>query len=388
MTNEEKSPSGQLDLLALSTVLASHWRKLLIVPILAGAAAVGLSFLVKPTFTARTTFLPPQQQQNSASSALAAIGSLTSLTGGPGLKTPGDQFVAFLQSNTIADRIIEAFDLKNVYQTDLHSLTRKGLADRSRMTSGKKDGVVVIEVDDTDPKRAADIANRYVDELRRLTGSLAITEAQHRRIFFEKQLQATRQNLANAQAALQGTLFDSSALKAEPKAAADAYAKLKAEVTTLEVRLQSLRTYFNEDAMEVRSASTALAALRSQLSKLESAGSAGSADSAAGRPDYVAKYRDFKYQETLFEMFFRQFELAKVDESRDGLLIQAIDKADPPDHKSKPKRAQVGVLATLLTFAAMAGWLLGSHALRVSKVNNPEFAESLRTFGSAFRRRR
>lgn len=385
MTNEEKSPSGQLDLLALSTVLAAHWRKLLIVPIFAGAAAVGLSFLVKPTFTARTTFLPPQQQQNNASSALAAIGSLTSLAGGPGLKTPGDQFVAFLQSNTIADRIIEAFDLKKVYETELHSLTRKGLADRSRMTAGKKDGVVVIEVDDTDPKRAADIANRYVDELRRLTGDLAITEAQHRRVFFEKQLQATRQNLANAQAALQGTLFDSSALKAEPKAAADAYAKLKAEVTTLEVRLQSMRTYFNEDAMEVRSASTALAALRSQLSKLESA---GSTDTGSGRPDYVAKYRDFKYQETLFEMFFRQFELAKVDESRDGLLIQAIDKADPPDRKSKPKRAEVGMLVTLLTFAAMAGWLLASHALRVSKVNNPAFAESLRTFSSAFRRRR
>ncbi|MDM4767503.1 Wzz/FepE/Etk N-terminal domain-containing protein [Pelomonas sp. SE-A7] len=381
----EASVGTPLDLLSVGTLLAARWRSLVAVPLLVGAAAVGASYLVKPTFTARTTFLPPQGQQSAASSALAALGSLTGLGGGNAMKSPGDQYIAFLQSNVIADRLISAFDLQQVYETDLHSLTRKALGDRSRMTAGKKDGVVVVEVDDKDPQRAADIANRYIDELRRLTSEIAVTEAQQRRAFFERHVQATRQNLANAQAALQGSLFDSGALKAEPKAAADAYAKLKAEATTLEVRLKVMRNSFSEDAPELRQVQSALGELRGQLSKLEQANQGGDKPADAS---YVSKYREYKYQETLFEMFSKQFELAKLDESREGLLIQVLDKADKPDHKSKPKRAQVGIGATAGTLLAMLLWILGRHSLAQAKAGDPRFAARLQGFKAAFRRQR
>jgi tyrosine-protein kinase Etk/Wzc len=125
--------------------------------------------------------------------------------------------------------------------------------------------------------------------------------------------------------------------------AAEAYAGLKAAVTASQVKLQSMRSYLTEQSPEFRLAQSELGALQAQLSKAESASTAAADD------DYIAKYRDFKYQETLFEMFAKQFELAKLDEARDGAVIQVVDVAQTPERKSKPKKAMIAVLATLAT---------------------------------------
>ena len=94
-----------------------------------------------------------------------------------------------------------------------------------------------------------------------------------------------------------------------------------------------MRGSLSDDTPEVRQQQATLAALRSQLARLEQA------TQVTGAPDYVSKYREFKYQETLFDLFARQYELARVDESREGALIQVVDIATPPERKSKPKRA-------------------------------------------------
>jgi uncharacterized protein involved in exopolysaccharide biosynthesis len=192
------------------------------------------------------------------------------------------------------------------------------------------------------------MANRYVEELRRMTSTIAVSEAQQRRLFFERQLGQTRDRLTAAQLALQGSGFSQGALKAEPKAAAEGYAKLRAEVTAAEVRLQAMRGSLVDETPEVRQQQATLNALRAQLARLEQA------SDAAGGPDYVGKYREFKYQETLFELFARQYELARVDESREGALIQVVDEASPPERKSSPKRALVAVSATMAALLVLA----------------------------------
>ncbi len=232
-----------IDLLDLALPLLQHWKLLAIAPLLAGTLALGITYLVKPTYTSRTVFLPPQQQQSAAASAIASLGALSSLAGAAaGIKSPADQYVALLQSTTVADRLIDEFKLMQVYDREYRFEARKELAENARVSLGKKDGLITVEVDDVDPQRAADIANRHVDELRRLSAQLALTEAQQRRVFFEAQLKKTRDELTAAQQALQASGFNPGALKAEPKAAAEGYARLKAEVTAAEVRLQTMRS--------------------------------------------------------------------------------------------------------------------------------------------------
>ena len=348
-----------------------HWKLLVLAPLLLGLAALGGTFLMRPVFTSRTVFLPPQQQQSAAASAIASLGALSGLVGAAaGVKSPADQYVALLQSTTIADRLIDEFKLMQVYDRKFRFETRKELAENARVSLGKKDGLITVEVDDFEPQRAADIANRHVDELRRLGAQLALTEAQQRRVFFENQLKKTRDELTAAQQLLQASGFNPGALKAEPKAAAEGYARLRAEVTAAEVRLQTLRRNLADSTPEVAQAQATLGALRAQLNRTEAT------TDLTGGPDYVSKYREFKYQETLFDLFARQYELARLDESREGALIQVVDVAQPAEHKSRPKRALIALTATFASALVLSMFVVMRHFWRQGAAR-PEKAAKL-----------
>lgn len=331
---------------ALADAVAVLRRRVLHVvglSLLVGLVALGIAFLIPPTYVARTLFIPPQPASSTAATALASIGALSTLAGaGAALRTPADQYIAFMQSATVTTRIITQFALVGVYKVELMTDARKVLNSRVRFVVGKKDGLVTVEVDDENPQRAADIANRHIDELRVLTASLAVTEAQQRRVFFERQLDGARGKLASAQRALQESGFSQAALNSEPRSAAESYARLRAQAQAVEVRLQALRDGLSDDTPEVRQQTALLAATRAQLARAETAGRAG------GDGDYVARYREYKYQETLFDIYARQFELARIDESREGSLIQVIDRASPPERRSRPRRALTAVSSTLI----------------------------------------
>lgn len=360
---DQQNDDNGIDLLGLLTILAARWRLLLVAPIAAGALALGGSYLIAPTYTAKTTFLPPQQQQNSAASALASLGALSGLAGGmAGIKSPADQYVALMQSNNVEDRIVDRFKLMEEYKSKFRFETRDTLEKNVRISLGKKDGLITVEVDAKNPQLAADMANMHVTELRRLTSELALTEAQQRRAFFEGELKRTQIKLLEAQQILQSSGFNPGALKAEPKAAAEGYATIKAQATAAEVKLQTMRRSLADTAPELQQQATLLGALRDQLSKLEGATSNTKNDS-----DYIGRYREYKYQETLFELFSKQFEMARLDESREGALIQVVDTATPPEHKSKPKRVWVAIGTSFAVFFILTIGILTQHCLLESK---------------------
>ncbi|MCX2865141.1 Wzz/FepE/Etk N-terminal domain-containing protein [Paucibacter sp. PLA-PC-4] len=356
--DDEQAPSG-MGTAEVLRVLRPRWRTLAGGAVAAGLLGLAISFLIPPTYTARTSFLSPQPQQNSAAAAIASLGALSGLAGAAaGVRSPADQYVALLQSTTIADRIIDQFKLLEVYDDKYRADARKELAQRMRAWAGKKDNLLTVEVDDHDPQRASDMANAFILELRKLSNGLALTEAQQRRAFFEQHLSQTRDNLANAQLTLQRSGFNPGLLKNEPKTAAETYAKVKAEVASVEIRVQTMRSVLAEAAPELQQQLANLAGLRSQLAKLEKP-----LDQVGGE-DYVGAYREFKYQETLFEIFARQFELAKLDESREGTLFQVIDKASPPERKSKPKRLFIAIGAAATGLLLVALLLLLRHSKR------------------------
>jgi uncharacterized protein involved in exopolysaccharide biosynthesis len=353
---------GGIGLFETLALLGQHFKLIAGGSIAAGLIALGATYLIAPTFTATTAFLPPQQQQSAATTLMAQLGPLSALTGAAaGIRTPADQYVALMQSATVSDRIIDQFKLMEEYDAEFRVDARKTLSGNVRMTIGKKDGLITVEVDDESPQRAASIANQYVQELRRMTGTIAVTEAQQRRVFFEDQLQQTKDRLINAQQTLQASGFSQGAIKAEPKAAAEGYARLRAEVTAAEVRLRTMRGNLADDTPEVRQQHATVGALRDQLARLEQS------NDVRGGPDYVSKYREFKYQETLFELFARQYELARADESREGALVQVVDAATPPEKKSKPKRAVTAIVTTAGAALLLVGVILVRHSWRRRK---------------------
>jgi tyrosine-protein kinase Etk/Wzc len=354
----------EISLLDLLQVVVDNLRLLVLGPLVCGLGALSISFAIAPIFTAKTQFLPPQQQQSSAASMLASLGALGGLAGAAtGLKSPADQYIAFMKSVSLQNALIERFKLVEKYEAKLKTDARLALTGNVRIASGK-DGLISVEVDDKDPQFAADLANAHVEELRNLLGRLAVTEAQQRRMFFEKQLAQTKENLAKADLALKSSGINSSVLKSSPASAVEAVARLKAGISVQEVRLGTMRNYLTESSQEFKQVLSELASLKSQLIQVEKEEPA-----SQGTSDYVARYREFKYQEIMFELFAKQFELAKVDESREGAVIQVLDIAEPPERKAKPKKAMIAIIAALASGFALLLFVFIRSALSSASQN-------------------
>lgn len=332
----------EISLLDLLQVIVENLRLIVLGSLVAGSLALGASFLITPTFMAKARIMPPQQQQSSAASLLQSLGALGGIAGAAsGIKNPNDQFVAFMQSRTIQDALIKRFNLTERYDVKFVEDARVILSKKVQISSGK-DGLISISAEDHQPAFAAELANAHITQLAELLSKLAVTEAQQRRIFFEKQLLNAKENLTKAEQALQSTGVSASTLKANPAAAVSGLAQLQASIAAQEVRVSSMRGYLAESAPDFKQAMTELAALRLQLRRAEQ-----TAPSQVGDNDYIAKFRDFKYYETLFDLFAKQFELARVDESREGAVIQILDTAMPPERKSKPQKALIAVIASI-----------------------------------------
>lgn len=364
-TSTEHDSGDEIDLLDLLQVIAENLRLLVLGPLLVGLTALGISFAIPPTFTASTVFMPPQQQQSGAAMMLQSLGALGGLAGAAaGIKNPNDQYVSLLKSDAVANALIARFDLAKRYESETMTDARMTLDKVSKIAAGK-DGLITVDVDDYDPKSAANIANAYVEELRVLLGKLAVTEAQQRRTFFETQLHKTKDQLTQAEQALRSSGVNSSALKSNPAAAIAGIAQLQAQIAAQEVKVASMRGYLTEAAPDFKQAMTELGALKAQFAKLERP----AAQTDGADADYVTRYRDFKYYETLFELFAKQYELARIDEAREGAVIQVVDVAVPPERKSKPKKAMIATLATLATGFAMLLFVFIRHALRGTMAN-------------------
>jgi uncharacterized protein involved in exopolysaccharide biosynthesis len=386
MTDTPHTPAeadDEISLLDLLQTIVDNLRLLVLGPLAVGLAALGISFFITPTYTAKTQFLPPQQQQSAAAGLLQSLGGLGGLAGAAaGLKNPADQYVAYMKSNAVEDALIDRFKLLERYGAKLRTEARNALEGNARIASGR-DGLISVEFLDKDPKFAADVANAYVEELRNLLSRLAVTEAQQRRLFFEKQLALAKDNLVAAEHALRATGISESVLKSTPASAVASVAAIKAQITVQEVKLGAMRSYLAESAPDFKQAMAELANLRAQLVK-QSAQDA-SAARTAGQGDYISRYRDFKYHEALFELFAKQYEIARVDEAREGAVIQVLDAAQPPERKSNPQRALIAIIATFATGFALLLFVFVRQALR-NVGGNAQTAGKLAQIKSSWRR--
>ena len=374
-TPDQSASSGNqvedLKLLDIAIILAKRKRLVFGLPLVVAVVAIVVSLIIPKSYLATARVLPPQQQSTSAA-LLNQLGAFANLAGGSlGLKNPADLYVGMLKSRTVADALIARFDLMQIYETKTLYDTRKALEAQSTIAVGK-DGIISVQVEDEEPKRAAAIANAYVDELNKLTQTVAVTEASLRRVFFERQLIAAKDQLANAEVALRQTQESTGLIKLDEQAKAiiENVARLRGQVAVKEVQLTTMRSFATEQNPELIRVQQELVGLRAQLGNAEKQRNSKDADifvptgkvPEAGL-EYLRKLREVKYQETLFELLAKQYELAKIDEAKEGSVVQVVDKAIPPDKKYKPRRALIvivsflGALICAVFFAFFREWL-------------------------------
>jgi tyrosine-protein kinase Etk/Wzc len=348
----------EVSLLDLLLVLAARRRLIAIVTIACAVLAAIVTLLLPKEYTATAVLLPPQQQNASVAGALTSqlgnLGSMAALAGGFGIKNPNDMYVAMLRSQTVEDAMIDRFGLMREYRTRYLSDTRKTFESHASIEGDGKDGLIHISVEDREPQRAADMANGYVQQFQKLSQNLAITEAGQRRLFFQQQLEKAKDDLANAEEALKLTEQTTGLIQLDSQARAliESAASLRAQIAAKEVQIQAMRTYATGENAELVETQQELDSLRAELAEL-----GGSEDTAnalivtkgqmtqAGL-EYVRRLRDVKYYETIFDILARQFEIAKLDEAKEGALVQVVDPAIRPDRRSFPKRTLIVIGAT------------------------------------------
>ena len=377
MATEEIAPATQaqteVSLLDVTVLLLANKR--FIIRFVLGAAVLGIvvALLLPVRYEAKVMLLPPQQNSSVASALLGqmgnlgGLGSLGSLTGGLGLKTPADMYISMLTSRSVEDAMIQRFGLMAEYKLKRMSEVRKEFERRTTAVAGTKDGMIRLTVEDRDPKRAAEMANGYVEEFRKLSSTLAITEAARRRLFFDHELQQAKDDLTVSEEAMQKTQQTTGVLQIDSQARSliESAAVLRAQVVAKEVQVQSMRSFAAEDNPALILAKQQLAALQSQLNQIAGSHQDSGSDivMSKGRVtqaglEYLRRYRDLKYRETVFELLAKELEIAKLDEAREGEIVQVVDTAVPPDTKSSPHRTLIVLGVTILAFFVATFWVI------------------------------
>jgi tyrosine-protein kinase Etk/Wzc len=398
MESHTAPPGVEINLTKLVRALSRHTRLILGITVASAVVAVVVSLLLPAYYKAEARILPPQEKPgNLAAQMMGQAGGLLALAGGATpLKSQGELFLAMMKSRTVLDRIVDRFDLLNRYRFGLLNLggkryredARKRLLELLSAREDRKSGIVILTVEDKDSKRAADMANAFVEELKSLAGGLAITEAGQRRMFFEDQLSHTKESLARAEEEIKAFQQRTGMFQVDAQARAiiEGIARLRAGIAVKEVEAKVLRSFATAQNPDLQRVEEEIRALRQELEKVEtSKGHGFDPLMPSGRvpemgTEYLRKLRQLKYNETLYELLSKQFELAKLDEARDAVVIQVIDRAIPPERKSWPPRAWIVLLS-----AAMGLLLVIIFVLRLEwstiKSENPSSDEKPSTAG-------
>lgn len=365
----EHGVSDEISVVDILIVLAKHKKMIATVTIAAAVLSIAVSLILPNEYKGTTKVLPPQQTQSSAAALLSQLGGIAGAAvaaGAPGLKNPNDLYIGMLKSRTVADHLISRFALMKVYETDSLERARKTLESNTTITSGK-DGLITIDVEDRDQKLVAPMANAYVTELFGLMKTLAVTDASQRRLFYERQLQATKDHLANAEVALKRTMDARGVISvdAESRAILETVARLKAQASAKQIQLSAMGAFLTPNNPEYRRAEEELASLRAELAKLEN-GSGASVEQGASATglENIKLLRELKYQQMLYEVLAKQYEVARIDEAKDPSVIQVLDPAVQPERKSKPRRPLIVVLTTTIAFFVAIGWAFFAESRR------------------------
>lgn len=359
---------GNFSLLALVIVVAKRKKLFITLPVIAGLIAAAVSLALPNVYKASTKLLPPQQAQTATSALLSQLGSVAGLAGVGAGKNPNDMYIGMLKSRTVADKIIARFDLKKAYETSSQERARKLLEESTTIISGK-DGLITIEVEDENQKAVAKLTNAYVEELIKLTKVLAVTEASQRRVFFESQLELSKNNLAQAEIALKRSLDKNGVISvdSETRAMVETIGRMRAQISAKEIELGAMRAFVTDTNPNYTRVAEQLGSLRAELSKLENGRpSLLPTEQNSGRVEAglanIKTLRDVKYYEMLYELLAKQYEVARLDEAKDSSVIQVLDPAVDPERKFKPARFLIVLVSCVVGLLAAIFFAFVSEA--------------------------
>jgi tyrosine-protein kinase Etk/Wzc len=400
--NQSLPNDGEVHLLEYLVILAKYSRMIIYTSVAVTLLTYLVLFILPNKYTAVTRLLPPQQNITLSSQLLSNIGAgvipgnepSTGLMAASllGIKTPVDLYIAILGSDSVLDRIIARFDLIKLYKVKYPEDARKTLRKRAIISGSNKNTIITIEVTDRDAKRAAEIANAFIEELDQLLQRLTHGEARERQAFLEKERVQAMHNLTKAEETLRTFSEKNSVLQidTQTRGAIEYIAKLRGQIDAKEVQIQVLRqqaTPFNYDVVrletESKSLKEKLRSAESQYGDCLSDVCFPSSKAPGIGLEYLRLFREAKFQESLSLLYVKLVEAARMDLARNFAVIQILDPGIPPQKRSN-QRLLPAMLAGMITFFMMIFVAFGREYMQ--NMNNKEDEVQLLTLLKSYLR--
>jgi tyrosine-protein kinase Etk/Wzc len=338
------SPASGSSQFTWHRLVTKRWRLIAILAISIIGVALAAVLLLPSRYTATVVILPPQQAGSGGAAMMAQMGSMggvmASAAGGLSIKNPNDQQISLLKSRVVEDAMVARFHLQRLYHKRYLSSARKRWESATEADNGLKDGLIRLSVADRDPHRAEEMANGWVEEYRSFTATLAVTEASQRRLFYERQLNSAREDLNQAEEQMKQTeqrtgLID---LEGQNRSMIASAAVLRGQLAAKQIEIKGMLEFAAEGNPDLLRAQQEASGMEAQLAKMDAASDRKTGDLVAPKGEvtqasleYGRAMREVKYRETIQDLLTRQYEGARVDEARQGALVQIVDPAVDPD---------------------------------------------------------
>jgi capsule polysaccharide export protein KpsE/RkpR len=371
-----------------AAVLWERRRMLMRVATAALVVSIVVVLLIPKRYESTARIMPPENTGASAAlfaamagRGLGELGSLSGLAGSLlGARPSSALFEDLLRSSTISSDLIDRFQLQRIYGKKYRIDAAKKLASHTTIVDDKKSGVISITVQDSDPGRARDLAQGYLDELNLIVNHTNTSSAHQERVFIEHRLEGVQADLERAQ--LEMSEFSSTHttidIKEQTRATVEAAVKLQAQLIIEQSELDSVKQIYGDSNVRVRAARARMAELQHELDKMSGTSAPLQSDSDPNKSElarmdesypslrqiprlavpYADIYRRVRVREAVYEMLTQQYEVARIQEAKEIPVVRVIDAPGIPEKKSFPPRALLALLMTAFIVVAAAFQIL------------------------------
>lgn len=364
-----------------------HGRKFILsLTIIAAVISLAYAFYLPLIYKADCNFIPPNQYMNklgvfvSLQDQSDRVGGLSNQSVVAESVTSSQMIMGLMKQNSVLDAITDRFSLMEVYKQKSRGKMREYIVKKLlELEEDAKSGIITVGFLDENPKRAADIANAFVEILQDKIVSLARHDAEQKRIFFEKQLFNARLYLDKVQNELieyQEKLGGVTIPRAQMEATLRSITDLRQNIAAKQAEISAMRTYAPSTNPKLRAAISQLETMTKELERLE-------AVQRDSNPQLGVEYHRYETRVNTasrnYDSIMRKLEEARIDESQTFFQLQIVEYASPPDMKYKPSRARIVILGTFIGFLLGCFWVVFADfrkglkkAVREYSEKNPE----------------
>lgn len=353
----------EIDLVEVILLLLANKRFIIKATFYTFLLSIVISLLLPNIYKSSAKILPPQSLSALPPQLSSAISDIPITI--PGKTDYSALYSQLVKTNDVIDYAIEKNNLREVYKTKDKEETREKVLDNIIVETDKKSGIITISYLSKDPELSYKVVVSLLEGLKRLNDRLAITQASQKRLFYEQQLNNAKEALIRSEEELRRFQLKTGSIKIdeELKGVVEEISTIRARISANEVKLKVLQSYATPQNPEYKALLDETNALKEQLSKLQSRlpsdDDALLSTSKASRYgiEYIRKMREFKYNESLYEILLKQYEFAKLEEAKDPTIIQIIENPEIPLKKFKPKRRYIVVISTFVAFMLSILWV-------------------------------